>query len=168
MRLRPYKTMDAAHVTQWIEGREAFAKWCADLIAYPLTEASMAAVATQYEAMENGWFFTALDEGGTPIGFFMMRANYQENSSHLGFVVVDPTKRGRGYGQEMIRLAVQYSYQILGVERVTLSVFDCNENAHSCYLKVGFRDECHEEGCFIFEGKAWGRYKMAIGAKAAD
>lgn len=50
------------------------------------------------------------------------------------------TERGRGYGKEMLRLAIKYAFEILKVEKITLGVFENNMSAYHCYKSVGFQD----------------------------
>lgn len=51
--------------------------------------------------------FTAIDDDEL-VGFFTMRRP-TENFDELrfGFVVVDPSERGKGYAKEMLRLNIQ-------------------------------------------------------------
>jgi len=58
----------------------------------------------------------------------------------FGFVIVDAGKRGRGYGKEMLHLAIRYGFEILNAEKITLGVFENNESAYHCYCAAGFRD----------------------------
>ena len=41
----------------------------------------------------------------------------------------------------MLRLGLEYAFNILGVDIVTIGVFENNDIAHSCYSKVGFVDK---------------------------
>ena len=58
----------------------------------------------------------------------------------FGWVIVDGNIRGKGYGTEMLRLGMKYAFEILGVEKITIGVFENNSRAHACYKKVGFHD----------------------------
>ena len=58
----------------------------------------------------------------------------------FGFVIVDSSKRGKGYGKGMLELAIRYAFDILKAERITLGVFENNAPAYRCYKAVGFRD----------------------------
>ncbi|NYJ02252.1 RimJ/RimL family protein N-acetyltransferase [Nocardioides thalensis] len=49
--------------------------------------------------------------------------------------------RGRGYGSEATRLALDYAFDQVGLNRVELEVFDLNPRARHVYEKVGFRHE---------------------------
>lgn len=163
IRLRPYKPLDSKYISKWITNEEDFAKWCANLIDYPPNYENMLKVYNQFENTEEGWFFTALDETGTPVGFFMItKVNYEKNTAHIGFVIVDKLRRSNGYGKEMVRQAINYAFNTLYLSSVTLKVFDNNERAHKCYESVGFTDESYDRNSFEYNDKTWGCYLMSI------
>lgn len=163
MRIRPFKVCDQPIAAGWIPNARQFSMWSADLLRYPLDATQLEALRLEYEAMENGWLFTALDAAGRPVGMFMMRnADYEKNSVHMGFILVDPARRGQGFGKAMVRLAARYAFELLGAERLTLRVMDSNEPAHRCYLGLGFFDEAHEERCFTHGDEIWGWFHMAL------
>ena len=163
LRLRPFKMSDAAHLINWMRDERSFKMWSADKFQYPLSEEQLKAYKEMYEADEFGWIFVALDEKGIPVGHFLMRmADYEKNSVHLGFIIVDPNIRGRGYGIEMVSLGVKYAFEILKVKRVTLGVFDTNPSAEACYKKVGFVTETYHKDVFSHEDEKWGIFNMAI------
>lgn len=163
LRIRPFKISDANLMINWIKDERIFRMWCVDKFNYPLTIEQLQAYQNEYEQNEFGWIFVALDEQGTPIGHFVMRmANYEKESVHLGLVVIDSKKRGLGYGKEMVELAVKYAFELLGVKRVTLAVYDVNPGAKQCYEKVGFVTETYHQGSFTYKDEVWGTYNMAI------
>ncbi|NLJ30714.1 MAG: GNAT family N-acetyltransferase [Clostridiales bacterium] len=163
IRLRPYKASDAGYLLNWVDGERCFAMWCAGKFTYPLTAEQLEKYRKTYEQDEHSWIFSALDENGTPVGHFFLRgADYQKQSVHLGFIVVDPRRRGQGCGKEMVTLAVKYAFEILKMNRVTLKVFENNPAAHACYLASGFREEAYRSGDFPYKDETWGRYDMVI------
>ena len=148
LRLRPYKKCDAKCIVSWIKDEVAFRKWCADRYdKYPINAED---INDHYASMDDSDSFfpmTAFDESGV-VGHLIMRFT-DDNKKELrfGFVIVDDTKRGKGYGKEMLQLSIQYAFQILKVQKITLGVFENNEPAYRCYKAVGFKDvlleECH-------------------------
>lgn len=62
-------------------------------------------------------------------------------SADLGIVIGDAADRGRGLGQEALRLALDFCWKDLNLRRVGLFVFGRNEQAVAAYLKVGFQHE---------------------------
>lgn len=163
IRLRPYKLSDAGYVLNWFNDEFTFSQWCAGKFSYPLTKGQLDEYYHSYENDDNAWIFTALNEEGIPVGhFFMCKADYKNESVHLGFIVADPKIRGQGYGKEMVALSVRYAFDILKVKRVTLKVFDNNPTAYYCYKSVGFVDEKLIEGYFTYGNDKWAVYDMAI------
>ena len=83
---------------------------------------------------------TAFDESG-PMGHLILRFTDESKSTlRFGFVIVDDRKRGRGYGREMLSLALRFAFEILRVERVILGVFENNLAAYRCYRAACFQD----------------------------
>ncbi|MFA9379188.1 MAG: GNAT family N-acetyltransferase [Lachnotalea sp.] len=162
IRLRPFKLSDAKYILEWFEEEEGFVKWCAGKFQFPLTIEQLTQYYHELEIDEKGWIMVALNEEGIPVGHFVMRrADYENNSIHLGFIVVNSKMRGHGYGKEMLSSALTYIYEILKMKRVTLSVYDNNPVAHSCYKAVGFIDEKYLENSFLYKDKRWGLFDMA-------
>jgi len=163
IRLRPYKLSDSEYILNWFNDKFTFTQWCADKFTYPLTKEQLNEYYHNYEMDDNAWIMTALNGEGIPIGHFLMRmADYQNESIHLGFIIVDSQIRGQGYGKDMVSLAIRYSFDMLKVKRVTLGVFDNNPSAHYCYKAIGIVDEKYNKGIFPYENDKWGIYDMAI------
>lgn len=62
--------------------------------------------------------------------------------------------RGQGYGEDALSCALDFGFNILGSERITLDYVNWNTAAHSLYLKLGFKDE----GRMRHAGKKNGEY----------
>jgi RimJ/RimL family protein N-acetyltransferase len=163
IRLRPYKLSDIEYLIKWMGDEYAFAQWCANKFAYPLTKEQLFSYYNIYENDENAWIMTALNNEGIPVGHILMRmADYQKESIHFGFIITDPQIRRKGLGKEMVSLAVKYAFEILKVKRITLGVFDNNPAAHNCYKAVGFVDDKYNENAYSFGDDKWGVYNMVI------
>lgn len=162
IRLRPFKKQDAERLLPWLSDERIMAMWCAGKFEAPLTEEQILAWLEETERTDHTWAMAGLDETGKVIGHLCMWADYEHNSLHLGFIVVDDTRRGQGLGRQMVEKAVRYAFEILGVGRVTIGVFDSNPRAHACYEKAGFRDEYVEEHAYDYHGEVWNRCRMVI------
>lgn len=141
LRLRPYKNCDAKYIVSWIKDETAFRKWCADRYeSYPISADD---INIQYAACadaDNFYEMTAFDETGV-VGHLIMRFTDEEKRIlRFGFVIVDDAKRGKGYGKEMLLLALKYAFEILKVWKVSLGVFENNEPAYHCYQSIGFKE----------------------------
>ena len=88
---------------------------------------------------------TAFDESGV-VGHLIMRfTDEAKKNLRFGFVIVDDSKRGKGYGKEMLKLASKYAFEILHVDRISLGVFENNPSAIHCYEAAGFKQVQKEE-----------------------
>ena len=93
IRIRPYKASDADTILSWCQDEKAFYQWTAGILGnYPITQ-------NEFCFVESLMPFTAFDETGI-VGFFTLR-NPDESPDELrfGFVIVNPHKRGKGYGK---------------------------------------------------------------------
>lgn len=145
LRVRPYKNCDAKSIITWCRDEADFRKWSSDRWeSFPITEADMNRKYVDHNGdctdLDNFYPMTAFDDSGV-VGHFIMRfIDEKKKTLRLGFVIVDDSKRGMGYGKEMLKLALKYSFEILKVEKVTLGVFDNNIPAYYCYKSIGFKD----------------------------
>ena len=74
----------------------------------------------------------------------------------------NPLYRGKGYGKEMLRLAVKYAFEISNAQAVQLNVFPENERAKKCYESVGFTERKTDLNAFAYKDESWGRCNMII------
>ena len=162
LRLRPYKPCDAAAIVSWLRDETVFRWWGGHRFgACPITAE---AVNDKYlahngdcEEPDNFYPWVAVNDEGKVVGHFIMR--YLKGDHKLlrfGWVIVDDSIRGKGYGTEMLKKGLKYAFEFLNVERITLGVFEGNEIAHSCYKKVGFKD------FEIVEKEPWNLIEMDI------
>lgn len=164
LRLRPYEKDDAASIVSWIKDETSFRKWCADRYdTYPIYPRD---IQNHYAAMAGSDFFfpmTAYDESGI-VGHLIIRfTDESKTEARFGFVIVDDAKRGRGYGKEMLRLSIEYTFRMPQVQRITLGVFENNSSAHYCYKAVGFTDvPKKEEVYYPILGSKWKCLEMVM------
>lgn len=155
--LRPYKPCDARTIISWCKDEITFRLWTADRYEkYPVTEYDMNGkyIGCNGDCSEEDNFYpmTAFDESG-PVGHLIMRYTDNEKTViRLGFVIVDDSKRGKGYGKEMICLAIKYAFEIYRAKKVTIGVFDSNRSAYGCYVAAGFKEVPSENPVTLIVG----------------
>lgn len=134
IRIRPYKSTDANDILSWCQDERAFYQWTAGVMGnFPITN-------NEFKFVENLMPFSAFDEDGI-LGFFTFRnPNELVDELRLGFVIVSPSKRGRGCGKAILQLGLKYAFDIYGAKKVSLGVFENNAPAYYCYKAVGFDD----------------------------
>lgn len=143
LRLRPYKPQDAEFVEKWIVDEKQYFQWSADRMNdYPLTAQKLNAHYDEMGQSDSFWVMTAIDEAGIPRGQLIMRfLNEAKDDLRFGFIIVDSAVRGKGYGKEMLQLAIRYAFEILRVKRVSLGVFANNPKAAYCYQAAGLKEK---------------------------
>ncbi|MBQ7360004.1 MAG: GNAT family N-acetyltransferase [Lachnospiraceae bacterium] len=169
LRLRPYKPCDAGTIVSWCKDEVSMRKWVSDRYEkFPITAEDMnhKYIDCNGDCDEEDNFFpvTAFDESGV-VGHLILRfVDKEKKTLRFGFVIVDDSKRGMGYGKEMLKLTIQYAFEILKVEKITLGVFENNSAAYHCYKAAGFRDVLTENGSFLIEimGEKWRCQELEI------
>lgn len=170
LRLRPFRSPDAKEIITWTSTPEEFYKWTAGIMGpCPLTEKRLLEVVSAREDNPKYFPLVAFDESGI-VGFFTVRTPGEDDKKvRFGYVIVDPSKRGKGYGKQMLELGLKFVFDIYGAEEVGLGVFDNNLQAYHCYKSVGFSENgirkeyniCDENWTdiemIIYRRSQWGR-----------
>ena len=138
LRIRLYKAMDANTILSWCQDEKEFYRWTAGILGkFPITE-------KEFKFGDSLMPFTAFDETGV-VGFFTLRKpNESLNELRIGYVILNPDCRGKGYGKEMVRLGVKFAFELYGADKVSLGVFEDNLPAYFCYKAAGFEDVISE------------------------
>lgn len=161
IKLRPYKESDSDFIVAWITDERSHFKWCVDHMAYPLTTEVMKAYEEAFETHNEGWLMTAVDEHDVPVGHMaIQRKKRDEKTVRFTYIVVDTQRRKEGIGTAMLKEAVEYTFQTLQMDRITLCVFENNQIAHNCYRSAGFTDVTFHERCIPFKDEIWSYYDM--------
>ncbi len=157
MTLRPFNINDAESILSWCKNKRAFRLWSAD--RYKEFPAQPEEMMEQY-TVDNTYPLTAV-VGDTIVGHVLLRYPMEDRTLvRFGFVIVDDSKRGMGYGKQMLRLAIDFAQQELRVKRITLGVFCDNISAVECYKSVGF----HIMGMnsYVIDGEEWKGFEMEL------
>lgn len=68
-------------------------------------------------------------------------------------IMLDPDNQGKGYAEEVVRSIIDYGFNQLNLNKITLDVVDYNEKAVHIYEKVGFKVEGKKEQQYFIQGK---------------
>lgn len=163
MRIRPYiKSKDYSYIEEWTDNERSHVLWCANNFPYPMTPETFHAFINRSMEEWTACAFVATDDCGNVIGFFQYSLNLESNEGFLASVIVDAKLRGKGYGIEMMRLALRYAFEMTDAEVVQLNVFTENTVAKSCYEKLGFVERSTVKDAFTFQDELWSRCNMII------
>lgn len=167
LRLRPFRTPDAKTVINWSGEPVEFYKWTAGIMGdYPVSEKRLLQAVSAREDNPGYFPLVAFDESGL-VGFFTVRTPGEDDKKvRFGYVIIDPSKRGRGYGKQMLKLGLKFAFEIYGADEVSLGVFENNMQAYRCYAGLGFRDTGARK-TYRLCGENWTDIEMVI-RKEAD
>ena len=155
MTLRQFNINDAPTILSWCKDKHAFRLWSAD--RYKEFPAQPDEMMEQYKG-ENMYPLTAVVEEEI-IGHILLRFPSEDKSViRFGFVIVDDSKRGKGYGKQMLQLAILKAKQDFGARNITLGVFDNNPSAIHCYESVGF--VVTGTDTYAIDGEEWTEKEM--------
>lgn len=131
--------------------KEVFARWSRDDAylrnldddpARPVAEAAFASFDTPAAAPDSFYFHIRTLEDDSLIGFVVLHTiKWSNQSALLAIGIGDPAYRGRGYGQDALRLTLTYAFDELNLYRVGLTVMAYNTAAIKAYARAGFVPE---------------------------
>ena len=162
LRLRPFRAPDAKEIITWTSNPEEFYKWSAGILGnFPVSEDQLLEAFSGRENNTKYFPLTAFDENGL-VGFFTVRTPGDDDKKvRFGYVIVNPAKRGLGYGKKMLKLGLKFVFDIYGADEVGLGVFDNNRQAYNCYKSVGFIENGKNEE-YMIAGERWTDIEMEI------
>ena len=158
-KLRMYRPEDAETIYKWVTSEVSFRQWSSDRInVWPLTAQ---AINDYYntEGEKAVTHVTMVEYDGDaekPVGHMILRYPDAEDRTHVrfGFVIVDDSVRGKGYGKKLLTLAERYAVENMGAKKLSLGVFENNPAACYCYKACGFTETGNDWNCEFF-GETW-------------
>ena len=157
MTLRPFNINDVPTILSWCKDKHAFRLWSAD--RYKEFPAQPEEMLEQYKG-DNMYPLTAVADDEI-VGHLLLRYPMEDRTVvRFGFVIVDNSKRGMGYGKQMLRLAINYAQRELGAQKITLGVFCDNHSAVECYKSFGFRITGTDSN--PIDGEEWKGFEMEL------
>lgn len=87
------------------------------------------------------------------IGVLSLRVNENDHKAKLAIELYDDASCGKGLGTIAVRYALDYGFEVLGLNKIYLRVLDSNTRALKCYLKCGFVEEGRDRMGSYINGK---------------
>lgn len=88
--------------------------------------------------------------------------NFVHRYGVLGIMIGEDKNRSKGYGAEAIGLLLDFAFNYLNLNSVSLTLLSCNERAKRCYEKVGFKEAGRKRACRFLNGKYYDSIIMDI------
>ncbi|MBR5283546.1 MAG: GNAT family N-acetyltransferase [Clostridia bacterium] len=123
-------------IVAWNTGKDAdfLQQWSGRGYTHPLTDDQIDA-----HLAEGAEVFEILCDGEM-IGTIELMRRKEGKVGHIGRFLLDPARTGQGLGTAAMKTFLAYAKDELGLQGITLSVFDFNAAAHRCYEKCGFTE----------------------------
>jgi ribosomal protein S18 acetylase RimI-like enzyme len=127
----PYAEEYAPVVRSWIDSEETLFNVCRGK-EYPPAED----IVVSWQRDDVSSFIMLADRKPVAYGELWTRAN--ERAVEICHLIVEPFKRGNGFGTKMLELLYQRAADRPNTIKVVINLYGENDEALGCYLKAGF------------------------------
>lgn len=150
---------------------EKFAKWMNDFNVTDFTMRSNMVLTLESEIQwldnktkDDGYLMSiiSLDNDEVIGNIELHDINYVHRCATLGIMIGENENRSKGYGTEAICLLLDFAFNYLNLNNVSLTVLECNHRAIRCYQKVGFKEYGRRRMCRYINGKYYDSICMDI------
>jgi RimJ/RimL family protein N-acetyltransferase len=80
----------------------------------------------------------------------------------VGIFIGEKSYWNRGYGEEALRLLMDYAFNLLNLNNLMLNVYAFNSRAINCYKKIGFKEVGRRRQARRIQGKSYDIIYMDI------
>lgn len=89
-----------------------------------------------------------------PLGIIsLIQIDYKNRNAECIIDIGEKEYWGKGYGEEGMKLLLDYAFYEMNLHRVSLKVFSFNERAIQLYYKLGFKQEGSSRESLFRDGK---------------
>jgi RimJ/RimL family protein N-acetyltransferase len=127
----PFAEEYAQVVRSWIDSEETLFNVCRGK-EYPPAED----IVVSWQRDDVSSFILLADRKPVAYGELWSRSN--ERSMEICHLIVEPFKRGKGFGTKMLQLLYQRAADRPNIIKVIVNLYGENDEALGCYLKAGF------------------------------
>jgi len=165
--LSKFASKDILRLLNWIPNARFLLQWAGPEYEYPLDKAQLE---KSLEKPNHLIFKAILTKEQKVVGHIeLMEIDYEMKTAKLGRVLIGLNHlRGKGYGKKMIHAALEFGFNELSLNTITLAVFDFNEPAINCYQKLGFQQYETLQNARKYGDELWSLVMMKITKKIAQ
>lgn len=152
--LREYKREDLGSMRKWVNDADVVRN-LSDIFLFPHTVNSTENFLNSIleGKSEQKGFVIADKETEQYIGQIdLINIDWKNRVATLGIVIGLEENRGKGYGEEAIKLMEEFVFESLNLHKLELTLKDYNIRGYKCYLKCGFVEEGRVRQNFYVEG----------------
>lgn len=102
-------------------------------------------------------------DNGTCIGDVALQDIDRENRKcTIGMGIAKIENRSKGYGQQAVKLMLEYGFRFLGLQRISANTLDINKGGQKSLEKCGFTLEGIERNSVYLNGEMHNRFCYSI------
>jgi RimJ/RimL family protein N-acetyltransferase len=163
--LKQFSRSDFKKLISWIRNPDELFLWSATTFTFPLDEIQLE---KHYQGAQepntNRLIFKAIDSKTREhVGHIeLTRVDREKRKASIAFVLVNPDKRGLGYGKGIMQNILEECFHQMKITKIDLFVFDFNTKAVNCYKKMGFEIEQVIDNMIKLNGEFKTLYLMGL------
>jgi RimJ/RimL family protein N-acetyltransferase len=141
--LLPFSRDDFKELISWIRNPDELFLWSATTFTFPLDQNQLEKHFDAGQRSGTRLMYTAVDHlTREHVGHIeLTRIDQVNRKASIACVLIDPQKRGLGYGNALMQNILEECFQNLKMLKVDLFVFPFNAVAIRCYQNAGFEIE---------------------------
>jgi RimJ/RimL family protein N-acetyltransferase len=158
IRLEKFGRDNYGDLISWVDSEETLMQFAGPAFNFPLTPEQL-----DISLRDKNRIAFRIDSNETNLSLGHSEIYLSEDSAKIGRILIgDVTQRGKGLGQQIVKLLLDYSFSIPGKTMVELNVFDWNISAIKCYEKAGFTITPNKTLERKIKGNIWIAINMTI------
>jgi RimJ/RimL family protein N-acetyltransferase len=95
------------------------------------------------------------------VGILYLDIDWRHRSGNVS-LTIDPNHQRKGYGSDAIRTAVAASFDVLGLERISATIFAFNVASLRAFSKAGFTEEGRKRKSYLWRGELQDQVLMSV------
>lgn len=160
VRLRPVRPGDLQSFTDWLADPEV-RRWLAALDEPPTLQEEIEWYEDTRANPDNVlWAIETLD--GRLLGTCELRTALKSRRAELGIAIQDKREWSKGYGEDAVRLVLEYGFEDMELNRIELTTDEDNVRGRRCYEKCGFVEEGTLRKHRIVDGRPINTIMMSV------
>lgn len=158
IRIQKFDKDDYDNLISWIDSEEMLIRIAGRQMVFPVTKDQLDI--SQSDPRRNAFSIINI-ETGKSIGHCELY--FMENSAKIDRVIIgDRSMLGKGLCSLLMKLLLDYGFDVLGQPVVELNVFDWNITAIRCYEKAGLVKNPDKTMEFETNSEKWIAFNMSI------
>jgi RimJ/RimL family protein N-acetyltransferase len=158
LRLETFDKESYEDLISWIGSEEQLMQFAGPAFTFPLTKEQL-----EISLSDKNRFAFKVINCKTNIAIGHSEIYLTDRSAYLGRILIgDKEQRGKGLGQQIVNLLLDFVFSKLDKIKVELNVFDWNVEAIKCYEKVGFVINPNKKNERQIKNEIWTAINMTI------